>query len=197
MFSETSVACTWRLINEMLCWNVWNKRYWDTPICLCFDVHNNTGLVFCVVGSFGCDDLDSAACTRLATTRPNMCNDTCFASICKRYCGKCRKYHRCSVTDHSHLYEIPRNDNEFLKINLKCDKENLQYDNMFLQVHNIWVICFYSNLFQSIQLSRFIDFSIKMLHMPWYCQSTKLQYIGGMSFKWSCKISRYHGSFYW
>lgn len=51
-----------------------------------------TGLAVWVTGTLACDDLDAAACVRLASTRPNMCNDTCFASVCKRYCGKCRKY---------------------------------------------------------------------------------------------------------
>lgn len=51
-----------------------------------------TGLVLCVVGIFCCDDLDSTACARLASLRPDMCNDTCFVSVCKRYCGQCRKY---------------------------------------------------------------------------------------------------------
>nr|XP_022289194.1 uncharacterized protein LOC111101146 [Crassostrea virginica] len=47
------------------------------------------GLAVWVTGTLACDDLDAAACVRLASTRPNMCNDTCFATVCKRYCGKC------------------------------------------------------------------------------------------------------------
>lgn len=50
------------------------------------------------------------------------------------------------------LHEFPRNDNEFFKINLRCDKENLQYDK-FLQVHNVWVIFFYSNQYNCHVLS--------------------------------------------
>lgn len=122
MFLKISVVCIWWLINEMLCWN---KRYWDIFFCLCFDVYNNIGLVFCVVGFFGCDDLDLVVCIRLVIIWFNMCNDICFVFICKRYCGKCCKYYRCSVIDYLYLYEILCNDNEFLKINLKCDKENL------------------------------------------------------------------------
>ena len=38
-----------------------------------------------------CEDKDTAACQRLASIRPNMCTDSCFASICQRYCGKCRE----------------------------------------------------------------------------------------------------------
>lgn len=51
-----------------------------------------TGLVLCAVETFYCDDVDSTACARMASLRPDMCNDTCYASVCQRQCGKCRKY---------------------------------------------------------------------------------------------------------
>eukprot|EP00105_Crassostrea_gigas_P042470 XP_019926618.1 PREDICTED: uncharacterized protein LOC105337323 isoform X2 [Crassostrea gigas] len=90
------------------------------------------GLVFCVIGSFGCDDLDSAACTRLATTRPNMCNDTCFASICKRYCGKCPlKCYTChdiaNPQNCNISAECPSNDHKCISVKSYTDDFRLVY----------------------------------------------------------------------
>ena len=50
------------------------------------------GLLLLAVTCYACDDMDSSVCHRLATAKPDMCNDTCFASICQRFCGQCRKY---------------------------------------------------------------------------------------------------------
>ncbi|XP_048771310.2 uncharacterized protein LOC125677344 [Ostrea edulis] len=60
------------------------------------------GLVCLTVTCFGCDDVDTAACQRLAASKPDMCNDTCYASICKRYCGECPlKCYTCSDIESS------------------------------------------------------------------------------------------------
>ena len=50
------------------------------------------GLLLLAVTCYACDDMDSSVCHRLATAKPDMCNDTCFASICQRFCGQCREY---------------------------------------------------------------------------------------------------------
>ncbi|XP_062615111.1 uncharacterized protein LOC134276836, partial [Saccostrea cucullata] len=47
------------------------------------------GLICLALTCFACDDMDTAACQRLASSKPDMCNDTCYASICQRYCGLC------------------------------------------------------------------------------------------------------------
>nr|XP_022289369.1 uncharacterized protein LOC111101235 [Crassostrea virginica] len=47
------------------------------------------GLLFLAVTCYACDDMDSSVCRRLAGAKPDMCNDTCFASICQRFCGQC------------------------------------------------------------------------------------------------------------
>nr|XP_034332962.1 uncharacterized protein LOC105331275 isoform X4 [Crassostrea gigas] len=50
---------------------------------------NIIGVVLLAVTCYACDDMDTAVCQRLIAAKPDMCNDTCYSAICKRFCGKC------------------------------------------------------------------------------------------------------------
>ncbi|XP_048771399.2 uncharacterized protein LOC125677400 [Ostrea edulis] len=86
----------------------------------------------CVTGILACDDLDSAACVRLASSRPDMCNDTCLASICKRHCGLCPlkcytchdivKPETCNISA-----ECPSNDHKCISVKSYTDDFRLVY----------------------------------------------------------------------
>ncbi|XP_062598438.1 uncharacterized protein LOC134259856, partial [Saccostrea cucullata] len=90
------------------------------------------GFILYTTGLLACDDIDSAACVRLASSHPNMCNETCFASICKRHCGlcplKCYTCHditnpqTCNVSA-----ECPSNDHRCISVKSYTDDFRLVY----------------------------------------------------------------------
>lgn len=44
-----------------------------------------------------CDDVNTAACSMLLASDPNMCQDAALSASCQRFCGFCRK---CCVPPH-------------------------------------------------------------------------------------------------